>query len=222
MEFVDNDWRPLLAAEFGESYMKELESFLDGAYASGTVYPPRDQLFEAFRLTPYEEVKVVILGQDPYHGPRQAHGLSFSVGEGIALPPSLRNIFKELEADLKVQTSEKGGNLAGWARQGVLLLNTTLTVEGGKPLAHAKKGWEKFTDKVLQLVNEKEQPVVFILWGKHAQKKGDFLDRGKHLVLESVHPSPLSARRGFFGSRPFSQTNDFLANHGVSPVDWSR
>ncbi len=217
---IENDWAPFFEAEFEKPYMKELFSFLKSEYAHKTIYPPKDEVFTAFRLTPYQSVKVVILGQDPYHGPKQANGLSFSVQDGVSFPPSLRNIFTELVSDTscKMPTS---GDLSQWARQGVLMLNTTLTVEAANPMSHAKRGWEQFTDEVLRYLNEHEKPIVFILWGKHAQTKSKLIDENKHFVLKSAHPSPLSAYRGFFGSQPFSKTNDFLVSHQLQPIDWN-
>lgn len=216
---LDPSWSTLLEEELQKTYMQELLSFLDEETKQGKkIYPPREDIFNAFRLTPYEKVKVVILGQDPYHGEGQAHGLCFSVRKGIKPPPSLVNIFKELKSDLGLPIPEHGC-LEDWARQGVMLLNAVLTVEDGKAGSHHKKGWEQFTDKVVELLNQKEN-VVFVLWGSPAQKKAQQLDEKKHLVLKSVHPSPLSAHRGFFGTRPFSRINAYLKEHGMREIDW--
>ena len=185
-----------------------------------TIYPSGSKIFNAFNLCDFEEVKVIILGQDPYHGPDQAHGLSFSVRKNIPFPPSLKNIIKELENDIGVKFQQNDGNLSKWAKQGVFLLNTTLTVEKSKPLSHSKIGWELFTDKVIELLSEKKQNLVFILWGKHAQAKIQLIDNSKHLVISSTHPSPLSAHRGFFGSKPFSQTNKFLISKNINEINW--
>jgi uracil-DNA glycosylase len=217
---LHNSWKDSLAAEFAQPYMQQLKNFLLQRKAAGAViYPRGPNIFNALNTTPFAQVRVVILGQDPYHGPGQAHGLSFSVPEGVPHPPSLQNIFKEREADLglKVPTS---GCLEGWAQQGVLLLNSVLTVEEGQAAAHAGKGWEQFTDKIIHLLNDEREHIVFILWGSYAQKKGQFINRQKHLVIESPHPSPLSAHRGFFGSKPFSKTNNYLAQHGLLAIKW--
>lgn len=218
--FISNDWEPILNHEFNQEYMKELFKQLHKEYDSEVVYPPKNEVFRAFQLTPYSETKVVILGQDPYHGPHQANGLSFSVEEGTKFPPSLRNIFNELVEDIKCEYPSSG-DLSSWAKQGVLLLNTTLTVKESQPMSHTGMGWERFTDVVLSEINKKSTPVVFILWGKHAQSKKKLIDQSKHFVIESTHPSPLSARRGFFGSHPFSKTNTFLISKGLTPINWS-
>lgn len=218
--FISNDWEPILNHEFNQEYMKELFKQLHKEYDSEVVYPPKNEVFRAFQLTPYSETKVVILGQDPYHGPHQANGLSFSVEEGTKFPPSLRNIFNELVEDIKCEYPSSG-DLSSWAKQGVLLLNTTLTVRESQPMSHTGMGWEQFTDVVLSEINQKSTPVVFILWGKHAQSKKKLIDQSKHFVIESAHPSPLSARRGFFGSHPFSKTNTFLISKGLTPINWS-
>lgn len=196
-----------------------LEEVLEDKYANGKVFPPRDEIYTAFELTSFENVRVVILGQDPYHGERQSHGLAFSVNEGIKIPPSLRNIYKELEDDLGIKRT--GGSLKDWAAEGVLLLNTVLTVDAHEANSHRGLGWEKFTDSVIEMVSEELENVVFILWGKPAQKKEALIDGSKHLIIKSVHPSPLSAYRGFFGSKPFSRTNEYLEANGRTPVDWS-
>ena len=217
---IEASWKSRLDAQFGSPHMAALSRFLRAEKASGKrIYPPGSQIFRAFELTPFDEVKVVILGQDPYHGPGQAHGLSFSVAHGVAPPPSLQNIYKELAADLGIPHPGHG-NLEGWARQGVLLLNTCLTVEDGRAGSHQGKGWEPFTDAVISALNRERENLVFILWGRKAQDKGAVIDRERHLVLTSVHPSPLSASNGFFGSRPFSATNAWLEQHGITPIDW--
>lgn len=217
---IDETWKPLLEEEFNKPYMKELLSFLEREKKSGKViYPEEKQIFEAFRLTPFSKVKVVIIGQDPYHGPNQAHGLCFSVQKDIPPPPSLKNIFKELQDDIGIKQPENGF-LESWAREGVLMLNAVLTVEDGKAGSHHKKGWEKFTDKVIEILNEKKEHLVFILWGSPAQKKAAIVDDKKHLVLKSVHPSPLSYYRGFLGSKPFSKTNEYLKKNNIKEINW--
>ncbi|WP_346798475.1 uracil-DNA glycosylase [Halomonas sp. Bachu 37] len=214
------DWNRYLGDEFDAGYMRELKRFLaDEKAAKKVIYPHSSNWFRAFQLTPLESVKVVILGQDPYHGPDQAHGLSFSVKPGVRVPPSLVNIYKELAADVGF-VPVKHGFLEPWARQGVLLLNASLTVEQGNAGAHRGKGWEAFTDKAIRTVSENAEPSVFLLWGAHARQKKSLIDQQRHLVLESPHPSPLSAHRGFFGSRQFSQANEFLALNGREPIDW--
>lgn len=218
--FIHNDWAPILSREFEKPYMKHLFSQLHHQYEVETVYPPKRSVFRAFELTPYSEVKVVILGQDPYHGENQANGLSFSVTETTKIPPSLRNIFTELVSDIKCDYPPSG-DLTKWAKEGVLLLNSILSVGAGKPMSHASMGWELFTDYILSCLNEKDYPIVFILWGNHARSKKRLINQQKHLVLESVHPSPLSAHRGFFGSAPFSKTNEFLVSKGIHPIDWT-
>ncbi|KYG70511.1 uracil-DNA glycosylase [Bdellovibrio bacteriovorus] len=218
---LDSSWKRRLQSEFDSERMKTLREFLVQEYKKGkTIYPRGEEWFAAMNLTPFDKVKVVIVGQDPYHGPGQAHGLCFSVREGVRFPPSLQNIFKELNSDLGLQIP-KSGCLTKWAEQGVLLLNAVLTVEDGKAAAHQKKGWEEFTDKIIHLLNEEREHLVFILWGSYAQKKAAFVDRKKHLVIEAVHPSPLSAHRGFFGTKPFSKTNAYLRSHGIPEIDWS-
>ncbi|MCJ8011330.1 uracil-DNA glycosylase [Paenibacillus sp. KQZ6P-2] len=216
----ENDWDEQLKEEVEKPYFNDLRYALAKEYKLHTVYPAKDNLFQALKLTSYEHTKVVILGQDPYHGPGQAHGLSFSVLPGVRIPPSLSNIYKELHSDLGVPIPNNG-YLVHWAKQGVLLLNTVLTVREGQANSHKGLGWERFTDAVIEKLNERDKPMLFILWGSHAQKKGAFIDRKKHLVLESVHPSPLSVHRGFFGSRPFSRTNAFLESHNMEPIDWT-
>jgi uracil-DNA glycosylase len=217
---VVTDWNPVLRAEFAKPYWKQLQSFVADQRAQYTVFPPETQVFAALHLTPYAETRVVILGQDPYHGPRQAHGLCFSVHRDVPIPPSLANIYKELQSDLGIAPPAHG-NLESWARQGVLLLNTTLTVRAGQAASHHGHGWETFTDEVLRIVNAKPQRVVFLLWGSNARKKKSLIDLSRHVVIESAHPSPLSAHNGFFGSRPFSRTNTALAEAGLQPIDWA-
>ena len=216
---IHPSWQNVLASEFEKPYFKQLTDFVRSEYASQIVYPPAKLIFNAFEQCPFDQVKVVILGQDPYHGPGQAHGLCFSVNDGVDFPPSLRNIFKEIQADTgaAIPTS---GNLERWAKQGVLLLNATLTVRAHTAGSHQKKGWEQFTDAVIHLVADRLENVVFILWGNYAISKGEFIDSRKHLILKSVHPSPLSASRGFFGNHQFSTTNKYLLEHGKKPVKW--
>ena len=213
------DWNPVLRAELAEDYWGELQRFVAEERARGPVYPSHDEVFAALHLTPYEQVKVLILGQDPYHGPGQAHGLCFSVRRGVAPPPSLQNVFKELEADLGIAPPEHGC-LEAWAEQGVLLLNATLTARAKQAASHQGKGWERFTDAVIRAVNDKPERVVFILWGSSARKKRALVDTTRHAIIESAHPSPLSAHNGFFGSRPFSRANAALVEAGREPVDW--
>lgn len=214
------DWNPLLREEFDKPYWAELQAFVHNERTQRPVYPPHEQVFAALHLTAYADVKVLLLGQDPYHGAGQAHGLCFSVQPGVKIPPSLRNMYKELQADLGI-TPPAHGNLAAWARQGVLMLNATLTVSAGKAGSHQKKGWETFTDQVIRLVNDKTDHVVFILWGNFARAKKTLIDTARHTVIESPHPSPFSADKGFFGSKPFSATNAALAAAGRSPIDWT-
>jgi uracil-DNA glycosylase len=214
------DWNPILRQEFAKPYWAELQRFVVEERGRSTVYPPHDEVFAALHLTPFADVKAVILGQDPYHGPNQAHGLCFSVRKGVQVPPSLQNIFKELEQDLGIVPPDHGC-LEHWARQGVLLLNATLTVRRSNAASHQGKGWETFTDEVLRAVNEKPERVVFILWGASARKKKALIDTSRHVIIESPHPSPLSASSGFFGSRPFSRTNEALVEAGREPIDWS-
>jgi uracil-DNA glycosylase len=216
---MTTDWNPVLRGEFAKPYWVELQQFVAQERARATVYPAHDEVFAALHLTPYASVKAVILGQDPYHGPGQAHGLCFSVRPGVSAPPSLQNIYKELESDLGVPPPSHGC-LDSWARQGVLLLNASLTVRQGRAASHQGKGWEMFTDEVLKVVNDKPERVVFILWGASARKKKALIDTSRHTVIESPHPSPLSASSGFFGSRPFSRANAALAEAGRDPIDW--
>jgi uracil-DNA glycosylase len=217
---LDPEWLQLLKAEFDEPYMKQLRAFLASEKAAGKViYPPGALWFNALNHTPFSKVKVVILGQDPYHGPHQAHGLCFSVQEGIQPPPSLINIFTEIKRDLGLEQPSRG-DLTAWADQGVLLMNAVLTVEHGKAGSHQGKGWETFTDRVVALLNEQREHLVFLLWGSYAQKKGALIDRKKHLVLTSPHPSPLSAYRGFIGNAHFSKTNDYLKANGLGVINW--
>ncbi len=213
------DWNPILRAELAKPYWPELQRFVADERAQHAVYPSHDEVFAALHLTPFEQVEVVILGQDPYHGPGQAHGLCFSVRPGVSQPPSLRNILKELQTDLGIGPGAHGC-LDAWATQGVLLLNTTLTVRAGQAASHQGKGWETFTDEVIRAVSAKPERVVFILWGAAARKKQVLVDTAHHTVIESAHPSPLSAHQGFFGSRPFSRTNEALLEAGRDPVDW--
>jgi uracil-DNA glycosylase len=218
---IPDSWSPYLLKEMEKSYMIGLVNFIQSERSKGKIiYPEDNEIFEAFKLTPFEKVKVVILGQDPYHGVGQAHGLCFSVKKGIKIPPSLVNIFKELKDDLKIDPPQNG-YLEPWAREGVLLLNSVLTVEAGEAGSHHGKGWEQFTDKIIEILNEKKNNLVFILWGGPAQKKASKVDETKHLVLKSVHPSPLSFYRGFLGSKPFSKTNKYLNENGKEEINWS-
>lgn len=216
---IDTTWKKILAEEFDKEYFEKLVAFVKSEYQIGTVYPDPKRIFSAFDLCRFDKLKVVILGQDPYHGVGQANGLSFSVNTGVRLPPSLQNIYKELKSDLKVENGVNG-NLENWARQGVLLLNATLTVKANTAGSHQGKGWEEFTDAVIKLISDKKEHVVFILWGAFAQKKAGLIDTAKHLIISSAHPSPFSADRGFFGSRPFSKTNSWLVEQGFDPVEW--
>ncbi|HFJ9441014.1 MULTISPECIES: uracil-DNA glycosylase [Bacillus] len=216
---LKNDWGPLLAPEFEKEYYLTLANFLREEYSTHVVYPKAEDIFNALEYTSYENTKVVILGQDPYHGPDQAHGLSFSVQPGIKTPPSLLNMYKELRDEYGYEIPNNG-YLVKWAEQGVLLLNTVLTVRQGEANSHKGKGWEHFTDRVIELLNEREKPVIFILWGRHAQAKKKLITNTKHHIIESVHPSPLSARRGFFGSKPYSKVNTILANMGEREINW--
>lgn len=215
----DNDWQKVLGAEFDKPYYLQLREFLKQEYFTKTVYPPMEDMWSAFRYTPYHKVKVVILGQDPYHGPGQAHGMSFSVKPGIPHPPSLQNMFKELQADLGYDIP-KDGTLIKWATQGVLLLNTVLTVRAHQAHSHKNHGWEQFTDTVIQKLSEREEPIVFVLWGRPAQQKERLIDTSRHAIIKAPHPSPLSAFRGFFGSRPYSKINNQLMAWGEEPIDF--
>lgn len=217
---IEESWKKVLEKEFSEKYFEDLIAFVKSEYQKSTVYPSAKFIFNAFDLTPFDKVKVVILGQDPYHGPNQANGLAFSVNDGVVTPPSLVNIYKEIETDLGVKTKNKSGNLENWAKQGVLMLNATLTVRAHMAGSHQNKGWEKFTDAVVKILSEQKENLVFILWGSYAQKKGNVIDENKHLVIRSAHPSPLSAYAGFFGSKPFSQTNSYLIFTGNDPIEW--
>jgi uracil-DNA glycosylase len=216
---ISDSWRARLLPEFEKSYFLNLIDFVRHEYATQTVYPPGREIFAAFDACPFEEVRVVIIGQDPYHGPGQANGLCFSVHDGMRMPPSLVNIFKEIQQDLG-KPFPSTGNLDRWATQGVLLLNATLTVRGGAPGSHQGKGWEQFTDSVIRLISEEKSGVVFLLWGAYAQKKGELIDRSRHLVLMSAHPSPFSADRGFFGNKHFSKANEYLRSKGQKEIDW--
>ncbi|MGN7761518.1 uracil-DNA glycosylase [Paenibacillus sp. 22594] len=215
-----NDWDEILQEETQKTYFQELRYGLAREYKEYTVYPPKDELFSALKLTPYCRTRVVILGQDPYHGAGQAHGLSFSVKPGVRIPPSLRNIYTELHTDMDVPVPNHG-SLLHWAEEGVLMLNAVLTVREGQPNSHKGLGWETFTDAVMEKLNERQEPMVFILWGSHAQQKGAYIDSSRHLVMKSPHPSPFSAHRGFLGSRPFSQANKYLESKGLQGINWS-
>jgi uracil-DNA glycosylase len=220
LQILPASWQATIGAEFKKPYIEKLRAFLKQEKQQGKIlYPPSDAIFRAFELTPYEEVKVVILGQDPYHGPRQANGLCFSVSKGISLPPSLQNIYKELQRDLGIPPALHG-DLSSWAKQGVLLLNSVLTVEQSLAAAHQGKGWEIFTDQVIAALNKREDPVIFVLWGNYAHKKGAHIDGSHHIILKTVHPSPLSAHRGFLGCGHFSQINEHLQRLGKSPINW--
>ena len=216
---IEESWKTRLQEEFDKSYFANLTQFVRNEYASGTVYPPGGEMFAAFDACPFEQVRVVILGQDPYHEPGQAHGLCFSVNDGVQFPPSLVNIFKEIESDLG-KPMPRSGNLMRWAQQGVLLLNATLTVRAHQAGSHQNKGWETFTDAVIHRLASEREHIVFILWGSYAQRKGAFIDRNRHCVLQSPHPSPLSAYRGFFGNKHFSSANKYLVQHGYKPIEW--
>jgi uracil-DNA glycosylase len=216
---IETTWKSKFKEEFEKEYFTKLSEFVRDEYKKNTIYPPGSLIFNAFNLCPFDQVKAVIIGQDPYHGPGQAHGLCFSVREGIGFPPSLINIFKEIELDLGL-SRPRSGNLERWAAQGVLLLNATLTVREHQAGSHQNRGWEQFTDNVISIINKESLNIVFFLWGAYAQKKGESIDRTKHLVLESVHPSPLSASRGFFGNKHFSKCNNYLKENGIVPIDW--
>ncbi|TKB46901.1 uracil-DNA glycosylase [Thalassotalea mangrovi] len=214
-------WQAFFQRQSEQQYFREIEQAVTAQRQAGQViYPADEQLFQAFELTPLDKVKVVVLGQDPYHGPDQAHGLAFSVNPGVKIPPSLRNMFTELEQDITEFKAPENGDLRSWAKQGVLLLNTVLSVQQGKAHSHSKLGWETFTREVMMELNRQPQPIVFLLWGAHAQKKGQVIDNPNHLILSSAHPSPLSAYRGFFGCRHFSSANEFLQKHRVTPISW--
>jgi uracil-DNA glycosylase len=217
---INDSWKQFLKSEFEKDYFIKLTDFIRNEYKSTTVYPPGSLIFNAFNHCPFNNVKAVIIGQDPYHGPGQAHGLCFSVRDGITFPPSLINIFKEIESDLGI-VRPVSGNLERWADQGILLLNSSLTVREHLAGSHQNKGWEQFTDKVIDILNREKNNLVFFLWGAYAQKKGESIDRTRHLVLESVHPSPLSASRGFFGNKHFSRCNEYLTSKGIEPVNWA-
>lgn len=218
-ELIPEKWQKILYEEVNATYFQKLEAFLDEEWKNEQIFPPKDEVFTAFKLTPYKQIKVFVLGQDPYHDDNQAHGLAFSVKPGIKLPPSLRNIYKELETDLGIPMANNGF-LESWAKQGVFMLNTVLTVRAHNANSHAKQGWEIFTEHVLKKVNEREDPVIFLLWGSQAIKKEEHIDTDKHYVISSAHPSPLSAYRGFFGSKPFSQVNNKLKKLGKTSIDW--
>lgn len=215
---INKNWDIILKDEMKKDYFKKLGIFVKNEYKTKKIFPPYENIFDALRFTDYDEVKVVILGQDPYHGLNEAHGLSFSVKEGVRKPPSLQNIFKELESDLGINRTES--DLTDWAKEGVLLLNSIMTVEMDKSLSHKEKGWEIFTDNIIKTLNDREKPIVFILWGSYARSKKSLITNKNHFIIESVHPSPLSAHRGFFGSKPFSKTNTFLSQNNIKPVKW--
>lgn len=219
MVTLGNDWDGILAEEFQKDYYKILRGFLKHEYSSQTVYPSMYDIFNAFKATPYKDVKIVIIGQDPYHQPSQAHGMCFSVNKGVRLPPSLRNIYREISADLGIRMGENG-YLMPWAKQGVLLLNTILTVRRGQPMSHAGYGWETFTDAVLRKLSARTEPIIFMLWGAPAGKKAALIDEKKHVVLRAAHPSPLSAHNGFFGCKHFSKANELLVKWGREPINW--
>lgn len=217
---IGNEWDEILRDEFQSDYYAQIRATLKQEYASHEIYPPMQDIFNALRYTSYSDVKAVLLGQDPYHGPGQAHGLCFSVRPGVAPPPSLQNIFKELQSDMGLPAPHSGC-LIPWAKEGVLMLNTTLTVRRGQANSHSKIGWTRFTDAIIQKLNDHERPIVFLLWGSNARSKKALITNPNHLILETVHPSPLSAHQGFFGSRHFSQCNEFLMAHGIAPIDWT-
>lgn len=217
---IEQSWKDALEEEFSKEYFAELTSFVKDEYKKGVVYPAPKNIFRAFDLCPFTKVKVVILGQDPYHGPGQANGLCFAVNKEVPLPPSLQNIFKEIESDIGRPLAHRTGDLERWATQGVLLLNATLTVQARTAGSHQKKGWEEFTDAVIKTLSDKREHVVFILWGNYAKAKGAHIDRSKHFIIESPHPSPFSAYNGFFGSKPFSKTNSYLESQKEKPIDW--
>lgn len=216
---INNKWDLILKDEFEKEYFIKMMSFLDREYKEKTIFPEKNEIYKALELSDFDQTKVVILGQDPYYNYGQAEGLSFSVKKGVKIPPSLKNIYKELKDDLGIENSNNG-SLVSWARQGVLLLNASLTVEEKKPNSHSKIGWQIFTDRIISLLNKREEPLVFILWGNFARSKKELITNSNHLIIESAHPSPLSARRGFFGSKPFSRTNSFLKEHNIKEIDW--
>ena len=216
---IGNDWDEKLKVVWDSEGFKKFYSIINKEYESKIIYPPKDYIFNALRLTPYSNTKVVIVGQDPYHGEGEAHGLSFSVQKGIKIPPSLQNIYKELNDDLGIPIA-KTGDLTKWGEEGVLLLNSVLTVEKDKPASHRNLGWERLTDYIIKVLNQKEEPIVFILWGNFAKEKAKFITNPNHLIITSPHPSPFSARYGFFGSKPFSKTNNFLKEHNLKEIDW--
>lgn len=217
---IESSWKAILKEEFGKEYFKTLTEFVRSEYQHAIVYPPPKNIFYAFDLCPFDKTEVVILGQDPYHNPGEANGLCFAVGEGVRLPPSLQNIFKELESDLGEPLRHRTGDLERWAEQGVLLLNATLTVRAHKAGSHQGRGWEEFTDAVIRTLSDERERLVFILWGNYAKQKGAHIDRGRHFVIESAHPSPFAAAHGFFGSKPFSRANSYLRESGKQPIDW--
>ncbi|MBE6115294.1 MAG: uracil-DNA glycosylase [Erysipelotrichaceae bacterium] len=217
---INQSWDPFLNEEFQKPYFKELSAFLKREYETKTIYPPKKEVFSSFYYTDLDKVKVVILGQDPYHEPGQACGMCFAVKPGVQLPPSLQNIYKEIQDDLKIPMNYNNGYLVRWAKQGVLLINSVMTVEKGKANSHAGRGWETFTNHVIEKINTLDQPVVYLLWGNNARQKKSLISNPRHLILETVHPSPLSVYRGFFGCRHFSKANDFLIKNGTEPIDW--
>lgn len=219
-ELLNNNWKNILIDEFEKAYFKKLETYLEKEFEEQIIYPDKNHIFNAFNHTDYDNVKLLLLGQDPYHGEGQAHGLSFSVPEGVKLPPSLKNMYKELNTDLGI-TPSKNGNLTKWADQGVLLLNAVLTVRQASPASHKNQGWETFTDNVIKKLNEREKPLVFLLWGNYAKNKANLIDASKHIVIQGTHPSPLSANNGFFGSKPFSSVNTALKKLNEKEIDWS-
>lgn len=216
---IGNDWDNKLSIIWNSDGFKKFMNVIDNEYKNKTIFPPKNYIFNALKLTPYSNTKVVIVGQDPYHGVGEAHGLSFSVQEGIKIPPSLQNIYKELNNDLEIPIA-KTGDLTKWGKEGVLMLNAVLTVEKDKPASHRNLGWELLTDYIIKILNQKEEPVVFILWGNFAKEKAKYITNPKHLIITSAHPSPFSANHGFFGSKPFSKTNNFLKSHGLKEIDW--
>ena len=219
---IHESWLKFIKSEFDKEYMNSIKkSILNYKKSGKIIYPKNNEIFNALNLTDFEKTKVIILGQDPYHGPGQAHGLSFSVKDGIKPPPSLMNIFKEIESDLSIKVEKENGNLTRWAKQGVLLLNSLLTVEKGKPLSHKEIGWETLTDKIIEVLNQNKRGLVFILWGSHARSKKYLISQNENLIIESSHPSPLSAHRGFIGSKPFSRTNKYLVKNNMNPINWS-